>query len=198
VNRILITASRGPTVSTSRRSIALYILGEAIVSRSFNVAAFLLCLCAVAIGWCHPVLAQQRSIEVAWVEVHDESSPRQVVSRHSRLMKFNLENDNTIVTSSHTYHPNGEQITRNGTGTTRWRFDGPNTIVREQLNPGYIRRVIVQLDGGLSCHASINFSPRSGRLYQMNRNLDGTGEALFLRSVAAEKVACQVFRHAGV
>jgi hypothetical protein len=87
----------------------------------------------------------------------------------------------------------------NGTGLTRWRFDGANTLVREQFAPGYIRRVMVQLDGGgLSCHAGIRFSPRSGKLYQMNRNSDGTGEALFLRSVAAENVACKVIGHAGV
>jgi hypothetical protein len=53
-------------------------------------APYLLCLCAVAIGWARPVLAQQRSIEVSWVEVHDEMSPRQVVSRKSRSLKFNL------------------------------------------------------------------------------------------------------------
>jgi len=159
---------------------------------------YLLCLCAVAFGWAHPVLAQQRSIEVSWVEAHDEISPRQIVSRKSRTLKFNLEDDNTIITSARTYRPNSEQITRNGTGLTRWRVEGPNTLVREQLNPGYIRRVTIQINGGSKCHASISFSPRSGTLYQMNRNLDGTGEVLFLRSVSAENVTCRTIGHAGV
>jgi hypothetical protein len=158
---------------------------------------YLLCLCAVAIGWARPVLAQQRSIEVTWVEVHDEISPRQVVSRKSRSLKFSL-GDDTIITSARTYRSNSEQITRNGTGLTRWRVLGPNTLVREQLNPGYIRRATVQIDGGSKCRASISFSPRSGALYQMNRNLDGTGEALFLRSVTAENVTCKIVGHAGV
>jgi hypothetical protein len=159
---------------------------------------YLLCLCAVAIGSARPVLAQPRSIEVSWFEVHDEISPRQVVSRKSRSIKFSLGEDNTIITSAGTYRPNREQITRNGTGLTTWRIGGPNTLVREQLNPGYIRRVTVQIDGGSKCHASISFSPRSGTLYQMNRNLDGTGEALFLRSVTAENVTCRIIGHAGV
>ena len=168
------------------------------MNRSFNRAAYLLCICDVVIAWSHPALAQQRSIEVSWVEIHDEISPRQVVSRHPRLMKFNLEDDNTITTPSHTYRPNGEQITRSGTGVTRWRFDGANTLVREQFNPGYIRRVMVQLDGSLDCHANISFSPRSGTLYQMNRNLDGTGETLFLRAVTAKNVTCKVIGRAGI
>ena len=168
------------------------------MNRSFG-AACVPFLCMIVIGWSNAVLAQQRSIEVSWIEVHDEVAPRQVVSRHSRLLKFILENDNTIVTSSGIFHHNAEQITRNGTGLTRWRFDGANTLVREQFAPGYIRRVMVQIDGGgSSCHASLSFSPRSGKLYQMNRNLDGTGEALFLRSVAAQNVACKVIGHAGV
>ena len=161
-------------------------------------ALYSLCLCAVAIGWAHPVLAQQRSIEVSWVEVHDEISPRQVVSRNSRFIKFSLENDNTIITSARTYRTNREQVTRNGTGLTTWRVEGPNTLVREQVNPGYIRRVTVQIDNGSKCQASISFSPRSGTLYQMNRNLDGTGEALFLQSVSAENVTCRMIGHAGV
>src|SRR5215467_8887321 len=161
-------------------------------------ALYSLCLCAVAIGWAHPVLAQQRSIQVSWVEVHDEISPRQVVSRNSRFIKFSLENDNTIITSARTYRTNREQVTRNGTGLTTWRVEGPNTLVREQVNPGYIRRVTVQIDNGSKCHASISFSPRSGTLYQMNRNLDGTGEVLFLRSVSAENVTCRMIGHAGV
>jgi hypothetical protein len=163
-------------------------------------AVYLLCLGAVAIGWARPVLAQPKSIEVSWVEVHDEISPRQVVSRRSRSVKFSLGDDNTIITSSRTYRPNGEQITRNGTGLTRWRVEGPNKLVREQLNPGYIRRVTIQIqiDGGLKCRANIGFSPRSGTLYQMNRNLDGTGEVVFLRSVTAENVTCQIIGHAGV
>jgi len=170
-----------------------------VMSRSFKGAACLLCLGAVEICWSHPALSQQRTIEVSWIEVHDEISPRQVVSRHSRLLKFNLEDDNTIVTSARTFRHNEQQVTRNGTGLTRWRFDAPNTLVREQFAPGYIRRVTVQIDhGGLSCHARISFSPRGGTLYQMNRNLDGTGEVLFLRSVAAENVACKVTGHAGV
>ena len=168
------------------------------MNRSFR-AACLLFLCAIMIGWSNAVLAQQRTVEVTWIEVHDEIAPRQVVSRHSRLLKFNLEGDDTIVASSRIFHHNAKQITRNGTGLTRWRFDGANTLVREQFAPGYIRRVMVQIDGGgLSCHAGIRFSPRSGKLYQMNRNSDGTGEALFLRSVAAENVACKVIGHAGV
>jgi hypothetical protein len=171
---------------------------EAVVNRSFG-AACLLFLCTIMIGWSNAVLAQQRSIEVSWIEVHDEVAPRQVVSRHSRLLKFNLEDDDTIVASSRIFHHNAEQITRNGRGLTRWRFDGANTLVREQFAPGYIRRVMVQINGGgSSCHASLSFSPRSGKLYQMNGNLDGTGEALFLRSVAAQNVACKVIGHAGV
>jgi hypothetical protein len=169
------------------------------VSRSFKEAACLLCLSAVGISWSHLAGAQQRTIEVSWVEVHDEISPRQVVSRHPRALKFNLEDDKAIITSSRTFHHDEEEITRNGTGLTRWRLNGPNTLIREQFAPGYVRRVVVQIDGGgLSCHARISFSPRAGRLYQMNRNLDGTGEELFLRSVGAENVACKVIGHAGV
>jgi hypothetical protein len=169
------------------------------VSRSFKKAACLVCLSVVGINWSHRAVAQQRTIEVSWVEVHDEISPRHVVSRHSRALKFDLENDNTIVTSSRTFHNDEEQITRNGTGLTRWRFNGSNTLIREQVAPGYIRRVVVQIDGsGLSCRARISFSPGAGRLYQMNRNLDGSGEELFLRSVGAENVACKVIGRAGV
>jgi hypothetical protein len=169
------------------------------VSRSFKETGCLLCLSAVGIGWSHLAVAQQKTIEVSWVEVHDEISPRQVVSRHSRALKFNLEDDETIKTPSHTFHQGDEQITRNGTGLTRWRLNGSNTLIREQFAPGYIRRVVVQIDGGgLSCHARISFSPRAGRLYQMNRNLDGTGEELLLRSVGAENVGCKVTGHAGV
>jgi hypothetical protein len=113
-------------------------------------------------------------------------------------MKFNLEDDNTITTPLHTYRPNGEQITRGGSGVTRWRFYGANTLIREQFNPGYIRRVTVQLDGSLDCHANISFSPRSGTLYQMNQNLDGTGETLFLRAVTAKNVTCKVIGRAWV
>lgn len=113
-------------------------------------------------------------------------------------MKFNLEEDNTITTSLRTYRPNREQITRNGTGVTRWRFGGANTVVREQFNPGYIRRIMVQFGGSLDCHADISFIPRSGNLYQMNRNLDGTGETLFLQSVTAKNVTCKVIGRAGV
>src|SRR5215470_15640038 len=131
-----------------------------VMSRSFKGAACLLCLGAVEICWSHPALSQQRTIEVSWIEVHDEISPRQVVSRHSRLLKFNLEDDNTIVTSARTFRHNEQQITRNGTGLTRWRFDAPNTLVREQLAPGYIRRVTVQIDhGGFSCQARISLVP---------------------------------------
>jgi|SRR5580700_1123560 hypothetical protein len=167
---------------------------EAVVNRSFGAACLLF-----VIGWSNAVLAQQRSIEVSWIEVHDEVAPRKVVSRHSRLRKFNLENDDTIVASSGIFHHNAEQMTINGTGLTRWRFDGANTLVREQFAPGYIRRVRVQIDsGGSNCHASLSFSPRSGTLYQMNRNSDGTGEALFLRSIAAQNVACTVTGHPGV
>jgi len=170
-----------------------------VVTRSFKGAACLLCLGAVGICWSHPALAQQRTIEVSWIEVHDEISPRQVVSRHSRLLKFNLENDNTIVTSSRAFQNNEQEITRKGTGLTRWRFDGPNMLVREQFAPGYTRRVVVRIDhDGLSCYARIGFTPRAGSVYQMNRNLDGTGEAVFLRSVAAESVACKITGHAGV
>ena len=170
-----------------------------VMNRSFKGAACLLYLGAVEICWSHSASGQQRTIEVSWIEVHDEISPRQVVSRHSRLLKFNLEDDNTIVTSAGTFRHNEQQITRNGTGLTRWRFDAPNTLVREQFTPGYIRRVTVQIDhSGLSCHARISFSPRGGTPYQMNRNLDGTGEVLFLRSVAAEYVVCKVAGHAGV
>jgi hypothetical protein len=169
------------------------------MSRSFKGAACLLCLGAAEICCWRPAFGQQRTIEVSWVEIHDEISPRHVVSRHSRLLKFNLEDCNTIVTSERTFRHNEQQITRNGTGLTRWRFDAPNTLVREQFAPGYIRRVTVQIDhGGLSCRARISFSPKGGTLYQMNRNLDGTGEVLFLRSVDAENVACKVTGHAGV
>jgi len=173
-------------------------IGEVVVILPSKGAPYLLCLFAIVIGWAPPVLAQQRSIEVSWVEVHDEISPRQVVSRKSRSLRFNLEDDITIITSARTYRADSEQITRNGTGLTRWRVEGPNTLVREQLNPGYIRRVTIQINGGSKCHASISFSPRSGTLYQMNRNLDGTGEVLFLRSVSAENVTCRTVGHAGV
>ena len=176
---------------------AVFVRGVVVILSS-KKALYLLCVCVVAICWARPVLAQQRSIEVSWVEVHDEISPRQAVSRKSRSIKFSLEDDNTIITSGRTYRPNREQVTRNGTGLTTWRVGGPNTLVREQFNPGYIRRVTVQIDGGSKCHASISFSPRSGTLYQMNRNLDGTGELLFLRSVTAENVACRIFGRAGV
>src|SRR5262252_8117612 len=130
---------------------SILFIREVIVILPFKgMILYLLCLCAVAIGWARPVLAQQWSIEVSWVEVHDEISPRQAVSRKSRSIKFSLEDDNTIITSSRTYRPNSEQITRNGTGLTRWRV-GANTLVREQVNPGYIRRVTVQIDGASKC-----------------------------------------------
>ena len=154
-------------------------IGEIVVILRCRAALYLLCLCITAIGSARPVLAQQRSIEVSWIEVHDEISPRQVVSRKSRSIKFSLGEDNTIITSARTYRLNREQITRNGTGLTTWRIGGPNTLIREQLNPGYIRRVTVQIDGGSKCQASISFTPRSGTLYQMNRNLDAPGKRCF-------------------
>jgi hypothetical protein len=166
------------------------------------VRRFIIGTCLVTIGLLGPASAQELAIDVAFVEIQDEASPRTAVHRVPMSLNFRLASSNALSESTRADHGTSGMRTgsrevrpgetyASGIAKVRWRVGGQNVLVRETDFPGFIRRVTVRIVGKAACSATVGYHLKRGaRQYEMRRV--SNREPVFMRALRAEGITCRI------